>query len=39
MNNNPKNNIVMLENTRQKRLTILEYFNTPKIFKVDNDNK
>ena len=39
MYNNPKNNIVMLENTRQKRLTILEYFNAPKIFKVDNDNK
>ena len=27
MNDNPKNNILVLENIRQKRLTILEYFN------------
>ena len=27
MNDNPKNNILMLENIRQKRLTILEYFD------------
>ena len=39
MNNNPKNNILMLENIRQKRLTILEYLNAPKVFKVDHDNK
>ena len=28
MNDNPKNNILMSENTRQKRLAILEYINT-----------
>ena len=27
MNDNPKNNILMSENIRQKRLTILEYFS------------
>ena len=27
MNDNPKNNILLLENIRQKRLTILEYFD------------
>ena len=27
MNDNPKNNILLLENTKQKRLTILEYFD------------
>ena len=27
MNNNPKNNILMSENIRQKRPTILEYFD------------
>ena len=27
MNNNPKNNILVSENIRQKRLTILEYFD------------
>ena len=27
MNDNPKNNILMSENIRQKRLTILEYFD------------
>ena len=27
MNNNPKNNIIMSENIRQKRLTIPEYFD------------
>ena len=27
MNNNPKNNILLSENIRQKRLTILEYFD------------
>ena len=34
MNDNPKNNILMLENIRQKRLAILEYFlkDTPKAF-------
>ena len=28
MNDDPKNNILMCENIRQIRLTILEYFNT-----------
>ena len=27
MNDNPKNNILMSENIKQKRLTILEYFD------------
>ena len=27
MNNNPKNNIIMSENIRQKRLTIPKYFD------------
>ena len=27
MNDNPKNNILISENIRQKRLTILEYFD------------
>ena len=27
MNDNPKNNILMSENIRQKRLTIMEYFD------------
>ena len=27
MNNNRKNNILILENVRQKRLTIMEYFD------------
>ena len=27
MNDNPKNNILLSENIRQKRLTILEYFD------------
>ena len=27
MNDNPKNNVFMLENIRQKRQTILEYFD------------
>ena len=27
MNDNPKNNILMLENIGQKRLAILEYFD------------
>ena len=27
MNDNPKNNTLMSENIRQKRLTILEYFD------------
>ena len=33
MNQNPKNNILMFENIRQKRLTILKYFD------VYNDEK
>ena len=32
-NDNPKNNILLSENIRQKRLRILEYFN------FDNDDK
>ena len=39
MNNNPRNNILMLDNIRQKRLTILEYFNAPKRMIIDNDDK
>ena len=27
MNDNPKTNILVSENIRQKRLTVLEYFN------------
>ena len=42
MNDNPKNNILMSENIKQKRLTILKYFGAyicHHYYKVGNDDK
>ena len=41
MKDNPKNNILLSENIRQKRLRILEYFDAYIChhFYVDNDGK
>ena len=37
MNDNPKNNILLSENIRQRRLTTLEYFDAYQ--QIDNDDK